>query len=244
MRGNAGRALGARRPAIGLAAAAVVGTVWLAGGASADGVYGTSAQDELVGMRGVELADGGGITGFGDYQTGFKVSWVIDFDDTTPGLWHYEYTFSGLERDLSHFVLDLSDDCLGEPGDPDCVSHARLDEVLIDLEDILFEDNDGIEGAVKFDTPTEGEVVVYSFDSNRAPVYGHLAVKSGGGPGRCPTPGSATAACNNGLFDEGSEGIVDFVARPNGVVPEPSTGALLAGGLAALGAARRRWRHS
>jgi len=68
-------------------------------------------------------------------------------------------------------------------------------------------------------------------------------VKDGGGPGTCPSPGSTTAACSNGLL-AGSDTMDtnDYVARPNGIIPEPGTVLLLGvglGGLAVIGRRRR-----
>jgi hypothetical protein len=66
---------------------------------------------------------------------------------------HYEYPFTGLNgsgqfKDVSHFVLDLSDDCAK---DPLCVTNAKMNGVAISAADIEFGDSDGITGAVKFD---------------------------------------------------------------------------------------------
>jgi hypothetical protein len=227
-----------------IAAAAL--TLVLAGAAHALPVYGTSALAELTGSRDVHATVGplgaGGLTGFGQYADAaidFGVAWVI----TLGPVVHYQYTFTGLNgsgqaKDVSHFVLDLSDDCAG---DPNCVTNAKINGVAIAAQDIEFGDQDGIIGAVKFDIGA-GEGVTYEFDSNRLPVYGHLAIKDGGGSGTCPTPGSTTAACSNGLVaGVDTEDVNDYVARPNGIVPEPGSLPLLALGLVIL-AARRRWR--
>jgi hypothetical protein len=83
--------------------------------------------------------------------------------------------------------------------------------------------------------------VKYEFDSNRLPVYGHLAIKGGGGNGTCPAPGSTTGACSNGLIaGVDTQDINDYVARPNGIVPGPGSLALLGSGIVAFAAARRR----
>jgi hypothetical protein len=99
-------------------------------------------------------------------------------------------------------------------------------------------------GSVKFDVGG-GEGIVYEFDSNRSPVYGHLAMKDGGGPGVCPSPSApTTAACSNGLVaGVDTEDTNDYIARPNGfppIVPEPGSTALLIAGLGGLLAASRR----
>jgi len=225
-------------------------------------VYGTPVTGgDLNASRSVD--PGGGLRGFNDYENDFSVTWAIDFDTTTAGLWHYKYTFTGLdgsgqEKDISHFTLDLSPDCLGEPGDPACVTNAKMtfEETVTmlmngstilecDGEDCVdFGDNDGIMTSVKFEIG-DGEGVMYEFDSNRAPVWGDLAIKDGGGNGTCADVigGGTTGtniACNIGLLDGDMMDTNDFVARPNGAIPEPGTGALVGLGLVLLGRRSQR----
>jgi len=254
MHATAGRVLVATLAGLSLAALSALP-------AAAAPVYGTPVTGgDLNAGRSVD--PGGGLRGFADYETDFSVAWAIDFDTTTPGLWHYKYTFTGLdgsgqEKDISHFTLDLSPDCL-DPGDLACVTNAKMtfDEtvtMLMDGSDILscggepcvnFGDNDGITGSVKFDIG-DGEGVMYEFDSNRAPVWGNLAIKDGGGNGTCADVigGGSTStniACNIGLLDGDMMDTNDFVARPNGAIPEPGTGALVGLGLVLLGRRARR----
>jgi hypothetical protein len=84
---------------------------------------------------------------------------------------------------------------------------------------------------------------MYEFDSNRAPVYGHLAVKDGGGPETCMAPGSSNIVCSNQLLGIGDpDDATDFIVVPDGVIPEPGTGMLVCLGLGWLGAYSRRDR--
>jgi hypothetical protein len=232
-----------------LSSSAAVIALVLAAAAHSLPVYGTSALGELTGTRDVHVSVGppgaGGLTGFGQYADAaidFRVDWVI----TLGPVVHYQYTFTGLNgsgqfKDINHFTLDLSDDCAS---DPLCVTNAKLNGSAIGAGSIEFGDKDGIIGAVKFDLGA-GEGVTYEFDSNRLPVYGHLAIKDGGGNGTCPAPGSTTVACSNGLVaGVDTEDINDYVARPNGIVPEPSPASLMVLGLLALCAARRRVRRA
>jgi PEP-CTERM motif len=72
----------------------------------------------------------------------------------------------------------------------------------------------------------------FSFDSNRAPVWGDIYIKGG----------STSYAVNKGVTLHGSSmNTLDFVARPNGTaVPEPSSIVLV--GLCGAGVAWRRLR--
>ena len=225
--------------------ASLAAVVVVAGAAHSAPVYDTSALGELTGTRDVHVSVGppgvGGLTGFNAYADAtidFTVDWVITLGPSV----HYEYTFTGLNgsgqfMDISHWTLDLSDDCMESSG---CVTNAKVNGAAIAAEDLVYGDIDGIIGAIKFDIGG-GEGVVFEFDSNRAPVYGHLAVKNGGGSGTCPTPGGTSAVCNNGMI-AASENILDYVARPNGIIPEPSTITLVGLGLAGVAFVGRRRR--
>lgn len=199
-------------------------------------VYGTSAAGELSGSRSV---GGGGLVGYNAWEDDFTVAWEITQNGSE---WHYEYTFTGLdgsgqEKDISHTVLDISDDCDG----PDCVFNVSPSG------EIEYGDFDGVTGAVKFDFGG-GNGFVYEFDSDRAPVYGHLAVKGGAGPDTCAVANpTSIVACSVGLDlapgDPGEMDILNYVARPNGAVPEPTTGWLLTTGLLLAATTHRRMRR-
>ena len=195
-------------------------------------VYGTDASGELIGSR--DVGPGGGLTGFNAYDNGsFTVDWEITIGVNTA---HYKYTFSGIgNKSISHIVFDISDDC---DGDPLCVTNALINGSPATTE---YGNTDGVTGGIKLDGVDGPDGAVYEFDSNRVPVYGHLAVKDGGGPETCLAPGGSNIVCSNQLLGLGDpEDINDFVARPDGaVIPEPSTAALLGLSMASLGI----WRH-
>jgi hypothetical protein len=234
------------RPGIKIASIAI-GIVALSSPAYAVSIYGDPA--DLTGIRTtdttVEIATIGGLTGFGaQWSTDFGVQW--DIVDNGNGTWDYTYTFLGFgdpNRDISNFVLDISDDCYSLP-DPNCVTDATFNGAPIDPGDIefgdLMEGLSGVVGSVKFDLGS-GNPSVYSFTSNRAPVWGHLAMKDGGGPETCAGPGGSNIVCSNQLLGIGDEGTaLNYVARPNGVIPVPAAVWLFGSALGLLGWMRRR----
>jgi len=94
--------------------------------AHADPIYGTSALGELTGSR---SEPGSIVTGdeWADDETIQSLSWLVM--DLGGGAWSYEYTFTNFRApDISHFILDLTDDCVGrddEAADPGCVRYQR-----------------------------------------------------------------------------------------------------------------------
>jgi len=173
--------------------------------------------------------------------TSARIEWSVARVGTH---WAYEYVFYDFEGDaadsnaISHVTLDVTDDAVGDGAflDPDAVTNFRLNGVLQNPAVVVpVLEGDGITGAVKFDVGAGGDRVVYSFDSNRGPVYGHVFVKDG--------HGHTVTLWNAGRDNPGSGDIGDFVARPNGIlieqppaVPEPLTVLGLLAGVGGLGA--------
>jgi len=221
-----------------LAAALVALT---ASAAHAAPVYGTAAA--LSGSRSESLREF--VTG-GNYRADAldqSVSWNIT--SLGSGNWSYSYTLTnwrGVQAGLSHWILDLTDDCW-EPGDDACVTGQTGPIVgLPSIDDYLPQNpndpgsNPGLPATiigVKFNldgrNAGRGDAT-YTFVSNRAPVWGDIYFKGG----------QNHYGYNAGLANHLSEDVNAFVARPNGgsenlVVPEPATLALFGLGLRAVG---------
>jgi hypothetical protein len=216
-------------------------------GASAASLYNTLVDPlDYTGSRSTDpSAAVGGLTGNAQWSTDFHVSWEIV--DNGDGSLTYSYTFTGFgspDRDISNFVLDISDNCVGI--DPLCIVNPTLNGAPISADDIEYGDINGITGAVKFDVGPEGvDSATYVFTSNRLPVWGHLAMKDGGGSDTCASGsfGSTALVCSNQLLGIGLDSDkINFVARPNGVavIPVPAAVWLFGSALLLLPRLRRQ----
>jgi len=195
-------------------------TILICATASATPIYNSPAP--LSGSRSV----GGGLqTSEDDWQDAI-IEWLIT--DNGNNTLRYTYTLKNFDRPgISHVTLDFSDDCMegDQLADPNCLTDPRLNGNAISSSNIAPGDHDGIVGGIKFDIGGDGDLV-YSFVSNRNPVFGDIHVKGG-----------QSELTNVGLGDHFAPERVaaDFVARPNGVAPEPATLAVICvGGAIAL----------
>ena len=191
--------------------------------------YDQAAPD--YGVRTVAPVLPGGLTVTGDSKGTWgdaKLTWTITPEN---GLLRYTYLIEALERPaLSHFTLDISNNCTI---DPSCVTSARVrneGEDWVDIDSLVeIGTLDGITGAVKFDVggmPDFSSSVTFTFLSNRTPVYGDFFVKAG----------ASTTLTNSGFGNMNGTSHLMYVARPDtgyvndSQVPEPGSLVLLCTG--------------
>lgn len=202
----------------------------LTAAAQAAPVYGTAADltgDRSVGS-GLEVVDAHTPQGASDNWDNAAIEWEI----TANGLsFDYKYIFKDFNQPaISHLTLDLTDDAVN---DPDAITNVKFNGVDFSDFDLSTNTGEGITGGVKFDsTPDPGnDNLILTFTSNRAPVWGDIAIEVG--QDQAP---QHFLVQNTGFGDQVSENTTDYVARPNGTsVPSPAAataGLMLLGGLA------------
>ena len=222
----------------------IISIFLLAAPASASPIWGTDASDELTGSR----DSNGGITATAGWADGaFNLSWVISEDN---GTWTYEYTVNTVQKDISHFILEVTED-----GNPFTFEVGDGTDATIDDPPGTWSENGSnpdmpnpIYG-IKFDfTEPLSLEQTFTIITDRAPVYGVFYAKDG-----TDNQGAVdVVAWSNALnfadymtkTEEFDFTTADYIVRPDsvGVIPVPGTVLLLGSGLIVLAGIRKRFK--
>lgn len=200
------------------------------------------------------LSTPSGLDGTGRWSTSSSISWEIGWDDSKQ-FWTYEYTLDLNRKDISHIILELSDDPGSEFTKTDFIGGPYAGEFgsqkkpkSLSYEIGLFSSKNGGSNpylpeavyGVKIDLPgsLQSSDFTFWFATTRDPVWGDIYAKSGNGT----TISNAGFAAIDPLSAP-SDGTVDYhLLVPDGAslgptsapasVPHPSA---LVGLISALG---------
>jgi len=196
--------------------------------ASASSIWGSDATGYLTGSRGI----GNGVDTYNPWS-GFQISWDITKDNGT-GLWTYQYTVTGNQPAVSHFILEVTETpaftytyVSGKIEGPDQWNGSGPGASNTGLPNEFY--------GIKFDYGNEGSVV-YTITTDRAPVWGVFYAKGG-------QNGAWSTALNFGDYKTNTNlTTTDFIVRPDGggQVPIPAAAWLLGSGLVGLMGIRMR----
>ena len=207
---------------MGVAGLAIV----LAPGVDASFVWGSDASGYLTDSR--SSAVGEGVTATQQWADGgFVIDWEISFS-FARGQWTYKYTIEVTDKELSHFILEVTNDAqpfsiLGGTSTPieGPTTYSGADPSNPQMPNPVY--------GVKFNFGSGR--VTYTIVTDRAPVWGVFYTKDG------KTDGEDVVAWSNALNygdyqRNASLTVNDFIVRPDGnrVVPLPAAVWLLGAG--------------
>ena len=182
----------------------------------------------------------GGLGGFWPFS--FSISWNVSQDINTD-LWTYEYTLSATKKDVSHFIIEVSDGAAQNnfsqlSANGKLLSFGDKNSKVNYLGSNQGKSNPGYPSSteiygIKFDT---GELsTTYKLTTDRSPVWGNFYAKGGRDKDSRQFVHVYNSALAVGNYN--SDEKIDFIVRPNGtpIVPEPASVVLFLTGSAALG---------
>jgi len=191
-----------------------------AGGPGWDGggpypIYGRSA--ELQGTRSVQAQT---LAAQGSDWGSAMLEWSIH--SPGPAQWRYQYTFRNFNpRSIGYVTVDLPRDAFFGISTNFGWDASAIQNVVINGKNATqltysLAGLDGMETCVRIDeTVDANQLIVYEFDSNRAPEWGHMFVRGGGPPN---DPVYSNNASNVGLGDESGLDAIHYVARPGRLI--------------------------
>lgn len=178
-----------------------------------------------------------GILGTGSWLTdSTTLSWTVS--RASQPTWHYQYTLSGISRDVSHMIIEVSDtftlaELLNATGPFSGTDVDYYDEHSGNPE------MPGSVHGVKFDDMT-GTSVTISFDSPRMPVWGDFYAKDGKSAGVDNTMWNAGFTNADPTAPAANGPLAGHLLVPDTYVPDPATLMLLATGIFQLSLRRTR----
>jgi len=137
-----------------------------------------------VNFTGSLSSEDGGILGSGPWvteTTPTTLVWVVD-NETTPGYWHYSYTFAVPRKDISHLIIEISPDLTYQEKRSLYNSMTWSGGVA---EFQTYRPGPGTPNlpasfyGMKLDVSASDTALSFSFDTLRMPVWGDFYAKDG-----------------------------------------------------------------
>jgi hypothetical protein len=161
-----------------------------------------------------------------DLANGFQISWNITEPVNPGGLWHYSYSFTTAQGDVSHWIMEVSPSFT--TANISNISGASIDGGVVTTYG-SHPSNPGIAGNI-FGIKWNGNKGAVSFNSDRAPIRGDFYAKDGNAGGL-----GENYAYNTSFGTDPTAATTSFagwIPTPDttttGQVPEPSSVVLLA----------------